>query len=331
MKMKMLIKLLNESGYDQALYGLSLPFRTAKKNLPNVALKLKDRGHGHNKFLEHLTVWLSIKAPLFWWKQFDTYRVGVSKQSESTMHKGLSRQLTQEDFSEPLPQAILDHLNNLIQEKDFRSFNNVLPSGFLQERMVLLSYKTIREIIIQRRDHKLKEWDYLINFFYQNLEHSELLPDNALILEETNDEIKQIKKIIADLAKNSNDPNTKVGAYIALDGKIIGQGWNRMPGFNDNFFPWTRPEKYYFVCHAEMLALFSAFKLGYTDFSNAILYSSHLPCSQCTKYLLDVGLTKHKYFKVGNLDISELQAGDLLFDTDSKLGGEIERIGELPT
>lgn len=96
---------IGEYGYEQALIGLGLSFgltadtsfedlkaeaRSCKDSkigkLAKVALKLAPKDGGHNKFLESMQVWIDINAPRYWWSEFDTYRVGTSKQSASTMH-----------------------------------------------------------------------------------------------------------------------------------------------------------------------------------------------------------------------------------------------------
>jgi hypothetical protein len=161
------IKILNESGIEEALLGLSLSYSTEKNinELYNIALKLSNKDSGHNKFLESIVVWLDIKAPRYWWSQFDTYRTGITKQSESTMHTITRRHLKQDDFEYEISEQNLNLLNGLIDaaKRDkmyFERLKNELPEGFLQRRIVCLNYKAIRNIILQRKNHKLKEWEY---------------------------------------------------------------------------------------------------------------------------------------------------------------------------
>lgn len=126
---------------------------------------LVSAGSGHDKFLEQIQYWIAIQAPLYWWKQFDTYRIGVSKSSESTMHKSWKNGLTLEMFEQPVPQQTLDWLNEKIKEyketKNEALFGVIagnLPDGYLQTRMVNLNAKSLRNIYRQRKDHKLAEW-----------------------------------------------------------------------------------------------------------------------------------------------------------------------------
>jgi len=156
----MKIKILDEAGFDCAMRGLALSYNANPDNMYGVALKLaKLGGGGHDKFLESMVVWMSVTAPLDFHIQFDTYRVGVTKQSESTMHTIKKRPLLQEDFEEGIPSSYLNYLNSCIDGNAPTSFiKKMLPCGFIQERIVCTNYKTLKNIINQRSNHKLPEW-----------------------------------------------------------------------------------------------------------------------------------------------------------------------------
>lgn len=173
----MKIQVLREAGYEEALLGLSLSYNQAVENMPKVANKLFNKEDGHNKFLESIVVWLDIAAPRYWWQQFDTYRVGITKQSESTMHTMLKRLLTQGDFEETIFPETLDFLNYLIVNRYFTRIKNELPEGFLQRRIVCTNYKTLRHIIRQRISHKLPQWATFISGLHAQLEHPEFIED----------------------------------------------------------------------------------------------------------------------------------------------------------
>ena len=149
---------------------------------------LSSKDKGHNKFLESIQVWIDLKAPRFFWQEFDTYRVGITKQSEATMHTLLKRPLTQDDFEYPIEGDYLKFLNNRIQSGDtpIAMLKSDLPEGFLQRRIVNLNYKVIRHIILQRREHKLPQWRKFCSFMLENLNHSEFLG------------ISSVKKVAAD-------------------------------------------------------------------------------------------------------------------------------------
>ena len=180
------VKLLNESGYEQALMGMATSYKDPLLSLedwwtPEVFAKAKKRAPklahmdgGHNKFLEHIELWIWVRAPRGWWQEADTYRL-ASKQSESTMHTITKRHLTQEDFSEPLPEDFLAHLNGLIDNKDWRLLKQHLPEGFMQARVWKMSYKTLRNVIQQRASHRLPEWPIFCNEIWAQVEHPGLL------------------------------------------------------------------------------------------------------------------------------------------------------------
>ena len=177
-------KVISCEGYLQAMLGAMLSYgKTSWDDLLNypdirkdvddrmadLSLKLVKAGSGHNKFLEQIQYWIAIKAPLFWWKQFDTYRIGISKSSESTMHRSWKKGLTQEMFESPIFSSTLEELNRCIQiwegdpdvtHKRFmeNQIINNLPDGYLQTRLVNINAKALRHIYFQRRDHKLQQW-----------------------------------------------------------------------------------------------------------------------------------------------------------------------------
>lgn len=173
----MKIKILSEHGYNEALLGLSLSYNQETENMPNVVNKLlnRDLNGGELKFLEFIGVWLDITAPRYFWQQFDTYRVGRSEQSESTMHTILKRELTQSDFEEPIRIDILELLNSMIERKDFDNVKNNLPESFLQRRILFTNYKTLIGIIKQRKNHRLKVWTEFNQYLIDNLEHNEIV------------------------------------------------------------------------------------------------------------------------------------------------------------
>ena len=175
----MYIKYIDECGYDWAMRGIGLSYKRkySRFKAGQIAKKLSHKDGGHNKFLESMQVWLEIKAPLYWWKQFDTYRVGVTKQSESTMHTIMRKPLTQEDFQYPIFTNTLKDLNSAIEWGDFATVNNNLPSGYLQTRIVNTNYKTLRHICQQRKVHKLHEWTYFCDYVQKKLKYSEFIKE----------------------------------------------------------------------------------------------------------------------------------------------------------
>lgn len=154
----MKVKILKEAGREEALLGLSLSYNTDVDRMPRVANHLSHKDGGHNKFLESICVWLDITAPRYWWQQFDTYRVGITKQSESTMHTLLKNPITQDMFCREIPLEVIKYLEKLREEKKFEVLKATLPESFLQRRIVATNYKALRHIYKQRITHKLPEW-----------------------------------------------------------------------------------------------------------------------------------------------------------------------------
>lgn len=165
----------NEYGKFEALIGLGLSYGLTSEysfendmdailfeRLKDLSNKLAHKDKGHNKFLESICVWIDITAPRNWWSQFDTYRIGVTKQSESSMHTLMHRHLTQDDFEHSIYEPTLDQLNKYIDEKDFTKLKNELPEGFLQRRIICTNYKVLRHIIAQRKNHKLPAWPVFV-------------------------------------------------------------------------------------------------------------------------------------------------------------------------
>lgn len=154
-----------------------------KERGDNLSTKLAGADGGHNKFLEQIQYWIVIDAPLYFWKQLDTYRIGVSKSSESTMFKMWKKGLTNEDFENPelIFKETIDRLNEQIKEymetndnELFVSIISNLPDGFLQTRLLNINAKSLRNIYFQRKNHKLKEWKEFCKFI-ETLPYSELI------------------------------------------------------------------------------------------------------------------------------------------------------------
>lgn len=189
----MKIKILSEHGYNEAMIGLSLSYNQAIENMPKVVNKLLKRelNSGELQFLEQIAVWIDVTAPRYWWQQFDKYRIGVEddgnghkinvpKQSESTMHTILKRELTQADFEGGIYYNTLDCLNIAIKNKWFDEVKGNLPESFLQRRVLFTNYKTLIGIIRQRKHHRLGEWDLFCNYLIENLEQKHII--DALVV-----------------------------------------------------------------------------------------------------------------------------------------------------
>ena len=170
------VKILREAGYDEALVGISLSYNSTG-DMKAVADKLAKRGGSHAKFLESMAVWIDITAPRYWWSQFDTYRIGVTKQSESTMHTLTKRMLVGGDFQTTMDTGTIMTLNEMIVAKNLEAAKAHLPESFLQRRIVCMNYMALQRIIRQRYNHKLPEWRMFCDDVLGQCEYPEFLEE----------------------------------------------------------------------------------------------------------------------------------------------------------
>ncbi len=183
----MKVEILKEAGYEEALLGMSLSFYDytqpidewwplQKEKAKDRAKKLAHMQGGHNKFIEHIELWIMVSAPLSWWKHADTYRM-ASKQSASTMHTIKKRlPLDKKDFAEHVHPAMINTFNTIVKdEKDIGVIADNLPDGFLQTRIWKMSYKTLQNVLAQREGHRLKHWEDFGNQIMEQVEYPELL------------------------------------------------------------------------------------------------------------------------------------------------------------
>ena len=142
--------------------------------------KLYKAGTEHRKYLRQIFVSMDITAPLYWWKEFDTYKVGTVANSCSTMHKIHAKEFELDDFShEHMNNAAIATLETIIEQlnldrsayiasndKDFWwNMIQLLPSSYNQKRTVTFTYENVATIIKQRTGHKLDEWRNFIEIF----------------------------------------------------------------------------------------------------------------------------------------------------------------------
>lgn len=184
-----------------------------KNNDFDLMMRLRNAGTDHRKFMRMITVYVDITAPLYWWKEFDTYKVGTVANSCSTMHKIHEKEFTLDDFShEHLGVLVPAELNdgdelyqNLCEESLKRTikdlniargyYNNekrdtklkkkywwqmiqLLPSSYNQRRTICTNYEVLANIYKSRKNHKLDEWHSLCDWI-ESLPYSELITGNS--------------------------------------------------------------------------------------------------------------------------------------------------------
>lgn len=175
----------------------------------DLMIRLRNAGTDHRKFMRMIVVYLDITAPLYWWKEFDTYKIGTVANSCSTMHKIADKEFTPDDFShehllnmannDASDALFLNDANNIrvdgddllgltinvlnyyrgryIKTKDKRywwQMIQLLPSSYNQKRTVMLNYEVLANIYKSRKDHKLDEWHTFCDWI-EDLPYSELI------------------------------------------------------------------------------------------------------------------------------------------------------------
>lgn len=191
-------------------------------------MKLRNSGTDHRKFMRMITVYLDITAPLYWWKEFDTYKVGTVANSCSTIHKIAEKEFTLEDFSHEhlidydlyscdevdgpvingaphvgcggvqllnLTINVLNYYRNKYLEikdkKYWWQMIQLLPSSYNQKRTVMLNYEVLANIYKSRRNHKLDEWHTFCDWI-------EELPYSELITGETSSDVQISQEVVSE-------------------------------------------------------------------------------------------------------------------------------------
>lgn len=191
----------SDSGYETAGYDI-VGFNLGEHDR-SLMRRLANAGTDHRKFMRMMPVYVRITAPLYWWKEFDTYKVGTVANSCSTMHKITEKEFTLEDFScehlrtdrdflmyaptgyryssKDLLTLVIETLNHYRKEyletKDkeiWWQMIQLLPSSYNQTRNVMMNYEVLANIYKSRKDHKLDEWREFCQWI-EELPYSELI------------------------------------------------------------------------------------------------------------------------------------------------------------
>ena len=184
------------AGFDSTISGPSYDYHIGP-NDHKLMMQLADGGPVHAKYRRMINVYVDITAPLYWWKEFDTYKVGTVANSCSTMHKIHSKEFTMDDFSTEhlfdtdslhvevwsldVLRQIIESLNvareAFLETKDKRywwQMIQLLPSSYNQKRTVMLSYEVLANIYTWRKNHKLDEWRTFCSWI-EELPYSEII------------------------------------------------------------------------------------------------------------------------------------------------------------
>lgn len=230
-----------DSGYyNQCDECASLNDYIVGTNDHKLMMDLASGGPVHAKYRRMIAVYVDITAPLYWWKEFDTYKVGTVANSCSTMHKIHDKEFTLEDFScehlmvgdesfaYPLGggwrglsalsvlRTTIEALNNArkryIETKDKKywwQMIQLLPSSYNQKRTVMLNYEVLANIYEWRKNHKLDEWHVLCEWI-EKLPYAELITGNSIIHKVADEEktesspLKEYSESIEDILKRAD-------------------------------------------------------------------------------------------------------------------------------
>lgn len=197
-------------GWEAAIRGMRNPleswnksdtdyekrYQTAYEFPPNIGsndydlmMRLRNAGTDHRKFMRMIVVYADITAPRYWWTEADTYRMGVEKNSCSTMHTIHKREFILDDFShEHMSNDVLIELERIIdvlniRRRDFLETKEktfwwdmiqLLPQSYNQKRTMMMNYEVLSNIYKSRKGHKLDEWNVLCDWI-KKLPYSELI------------------------------------------------------------------------------------------------------------------------------------------------------------
>jgi hypothetical protein len=205
----------SEYGWESAIRGMRNPMNSWEKsdslfdpeldpiireNDLKLMKQLVKAGTDHSKFMRMITVTVDITAPLYWWKEFDTYKVGTVRNSCSTMHKIQEKEFTFDDFSHEhllddsfdiyAPMNVLENIivalnfhreqfNKTKDKKHWYQMIQLLPSSYNQRATVQINYAVLRNMYHSRKNHKLDEWSQGFTKWVESLPYSELITEGG--------------------------------------------------------------------------------------------------------------------------------------------------------
>lgn len=205
---------LDVQGFDSALWGMRNPLKSYNKadskwildnadehfiigpNDYKLAKGLWKGGTEHRKWMRQVIVWVDITAPRYFWSEWDTYKIGTSANSESTMHTILKEDFNASQFEWPkfngsdwdIEAAFNDYidviktvrdraneLNGAEKERMQQILKAMLPESFLQKRTICLNYEVLATMYRQRKNHRLSQWRESFTSWVKTLPHSEFI------------------------------------------------------------------------------------------------------------------------------------------------------------
>ena len=206
------INTLDVQGFDSALSGMRNPLKSYDRfdskwvyeygdehfvigtKDYDLAKRLWNGGTEHRKWMRQVIVWVDITAPRYWWSEFDTYKVGTSANSESTMHRLTKDGVKKEDLdfewyidglADSTMEDLISNLNVLIdfynacppekKKEIFPLIKGLLPESFMQKRTICLNYEVLATMYRQRKNHRLPQWSKDFVSWVKTLPYSEFI------------------------------------------------------------------------------------------------------------------------------------------------------------
>lgn len=208
---------LDVQGFDSALRGMRNPLKSYNKvdskwildnadkhfiigpNDYKLAKSLWKGGTEHRKWMRQVIVWVEITAPRYWWSEFDTYKIGTSANSESTMHTILKEDFNVSQFEWPkfngsdwdIMTAFNDYIDTIKIVRDRANevtgsdreyyqqmLKGMLPESFLQKRTICLNYEVLATMYRQRKNHRLPQWSKDFVSWINTLPYNEFITGN---------------------------------------------------------------------------------------------------------------------------------------------------------
>lgn len=212
------------------------PFVVGKNDL-ELMQKLYKGGSEHRKYLRQIFVSMDIIAPLYWWKEFDTYKIGTTANSCSTMHKIHSKEFEIDDFSHEhlfdewkvCLHSIIGGLNKAREE--YLKTNNriywwqliqLLPSSYNQKRTITMNYENVVNVIHQREGHKLDEWNKFCDVLYNLPYVKDII--KTINKEENVDDKRTIMNLVSKLKKLKRQVSYWKHKYLKLKERTKNNG-----------------------------------------------------------------------------------------------------------
>ena len=208
---------LEVQGFDSAIHGMRNPLKSYDKadskwilddtdehfiigpNDYKLAKGLWKGGTEHRKWMRQVVVWVEITAPRYWWSEFDTYKIGTSANSESTMHTILKESFNQSQFEWPqfngsdkiIENIFNEYINSIKLIRDYANktegedkehyqqiLKAMLPESFLQKRTICLNYEVLATMYRQRKNHRLPQWSKDFVSWVNTLPYNEFITGN---------------------------------------------------------------------------------------------------------------------------------------------------------